>query len=458
MSYNFTGITFAQQKVLPSDDAIIRRAILPDGILYGCKLSYSGSTLTMAAGQLMICGRQIRHPATQNWAITDATSGFARLVLTIDLSRAASKDNFDQVVDSIEYASAEDGFPYLEQNDINISGTRYQVTACVVSLGAGGITGIVSQLEQSRVEGGGGLNFSVVGGKTQPNDPKENTIWVDTDISVTSFSFSVGTPLDPIDGMVWISTGISSSVAFNCLKKGSIMVYPLSVMQYASGAWVAREAYIYQGEWIQFSYLTVYLYNNGETAYAWQGTGTDTGEELIMQVSRGAYSGGYGSYGHKYTAEKVKLPSGLSRLKVKYYCEGTPQDIGAPITAFVLRAAYDDTTCCSDETVVASVPIPYTTEETVVSMVIPESLYGQELYAGAYYHSNANASANFRYHIKEIWLEGGASSGGGGVTTFALNRNTSAPIRAEIDGITYGIDNATLNQGPTESTYDFTVR
>ena len=60
---NFTGVTFAKQKVLPSDDAIIRRAILSDGILYGCEFSYSGSTLTMGAGHLLICGRQARHPS-----------------------------------------------------------------------------------------------------------------------------------------------------------------------------------------------------------------------------------------------------------------------------------------------------------------------------------------------------------------------------------------------------------
>lgn len=147
---NFTGVTFAQQKVLPSDDAIIRRSILSDGILYGCELSYSGSTLTMGAGQLLICGRQIRHPSAQNWAVADATSGYARLVLTVDLTRTSSKDVFEQVVDFIEYATAQDGFPELEQANVNISGSRYQVVACVVSLGPGGITDIVSQLQQSR--------------------------------------------------------------------------------------------------------------------------------------------------------------------------------------------------------------------------------------------------------------------------------------------------------------------
>lgn len=146
MSELFTGITFPQQKVTPSDDATIYRAALADGILSGCDLSYAGSTLTMGAGQLLGCGRQFRHTAVQNWAVTGANSGYARLVLTIDTTRASTKDSFDQIVDTIEYASSLDGFLQLQQDDINEAGTIYQIAVCVVSLGAGGITGIVEKL------------------------------------------------------------------------------------------------------------------------------------------------------------------------------------------------------------------------------------------------------------------------------------------------------------------------
>lgn len=149
MSTNFTGVTFAHQHVAPADDAIIRRSILTDGILSGCKLGYSGSTLTMAAGHLMICGRQILHSVSQNWAVTEASSGFARLLLTIDLSRTSTSDEFDQVVDTIEYADAVGNFPSLTMEDINNTGTRYQMVVCTVSLGRDGITGIVSQAEAS---------------------------------------------------------------------------------------------------------------------------------------------------------------------------------------------------------------------------------------------------------------------------------------------------------------------
>ena len=250
MSSNFTGITFPKQRVAPSDDAIIRRAILPDGILTGCDISYSGSTLTMAAGQLMICGRQVRHPSSQNWAVVDATSGYARLLLTIDTTRTSTKDVFDQVLDTIEYASSEDGFPDLETADINVSGTRYQVAACVVSLGAVGITGIKSQLEKSAVDGAG-VNFKVVGGVTQPTDPSENTIWVNTSVDISGWVFSASEPAEPVEGLAWLETGAYSNVEFNALKKGDIRVYPLAAKQYVSGAWVEKSALSYQnGTWV----------------------------------------------------------------------------------------------------------------------------------------------------------------------------------------------------------------
>ena len=157
MSANFTGVTFPNQKVTPANDAVIRRAIFDDGILTGCDLSYSGSTLTMTAGQFMICGRQIIHPSSQNWAVTEATSGYARLVLTIDVTRTSTKDTFDQVVDEIQYATDANGFADLTTADINATGTRYQVAVCVVSLGPGGITGIASKLDVTEGGGAGGV-------------------------------------------------------------------------------------------------------------------------------------------------------------------------------------------------------------------------------------------------------------------------------------------------------------
>ena len=51
--------------------------------------------------------------------------------------------------------------------------------------------------------GGGfvGLNFEIVGGTTQPSNPKENTIWVNTDQEITNWLF------DNLPGTIVESTG-----------------------------------------------------------------------------------------------------------------------------------------------------------------------------------------------------------------------------------------------------------
>ena len=107
---------------------------------------------------------------------------------------------------------------------------------------------------------GGGLNFKVVG-NPQPANPKENTIWLNTDVDITGHYLQAEQPAEMAEGEVWISTGTASQVAFNAAKKGTVMVYPISAKQYVSGAWVDKTAKIYQnGEWVDW---INYLYNAG---------------------------------------------------------------------------------------------------------------------------------------------------------------------------------------------------
>lgn len=107
------------------------------------------------------------------------------------------------------------------------------------------------------------LSFAVVG-NPQPENPKENTIWVDTDVEITGWDFSAAEPANPAEGMVWFSTGTASSVAFNALKENSVMVYPLSAKQYSGGAWVSRTARSrMDDQWVDWFVWNGQLYQNG---------------------------------------------------------------------------------------------------------------------------------------------------------------------------------------------------
>lgn len=102
--------------------------------------------------------------------------------------------------------------------------------------------------------GGGGLNFAIVGGLTQPTSPKENTIWVKTETSISGWVFSPTEPTNPEGGTVFFKTDLTSSVGFNALRKNEIAVLPTSAQQHIGGQWKNVEAHAYiGGKWVQFS-------------------------------------------------------------------------------------------------------------------------------------------------------------------------------------------------------------
>lgn len=111
--------------------------------------------------------------------------------------------------------------------------------------------------------GGGGalLNFEVVGGTTEPTNPKENTIWVNMASAITGWYFGSDEPDVREEGTLWITTGVSSNGAFNALKKNGLKVYPISAKHYRSGVWVEKPVKIYQnGAWSGFIDWDTYLY------------------------------------------------------------------------------------------------------------------------------------------------------------------------------------------------------
>lgn len=147
---SLTGITFANQKITPSDDGRLYGAMLADGILTGCGITFAAATLSVAAGSLLIGTRELR-TSGETLSVTGATSGYARVIIDIDLTRAATKTSFEQAQFQIQYAASLDAFAALEQQDINTAGTHYQAAFCVLSLGTAGITGVVSSLANARV-------------------------------------------------------------------------------------------------------------------------------------------------------------------------------------------------------------------------------------------------------------------------------------------------------------------
>lgn len=94
--------------------------------------------------------------------------------------------------------------------------------------------------------GGVPLNFKVVG-NPKPTNPKENTIWLNTDEKITGYYFQEKQPENMQNGEVFVATGSKSNASFNALKKNGITVYPLKAQQMVSGTLKDVEAKIYKG-------------------------------------------------------------------------------------------------------------------------------------------------------------------------------------------------------------------
>lgn len=110
--------------------------------------------------------------------------------------------------------------------------------------------------------GGAGLKLKVVGGTAAPANPKENTVWVDTDTEIEGWAFSSTQPESPKEGMLWFKTTERSSAAMNIDKKNTVMLYPGGCSQYIGGAWVSRDAQSFiGGKWVDWR---TYFYNKGD--------------------------------------------------------------------------------------------------------------------------------------------------------------------------------------------------
>ena len=151
------GITFDNQTVAAKDHGALFAGILDDGVVSGCALSFSGSTLTIAPGYLIACGRLIRNTASQSVTVT-GSSGYSQVILTVDVSGGGSF-SFSSVNANTP------SFPALTQEDINDGvSTTYQMQICVLAMGAAGITAINEDFATAQpVIGDGTISASKLG-------------------------------------------------------------------------------------------------------------------------------------------------------------------------------------------------------------------------------------------------------------------------------------------------------
>ena len=144
MSSSIHGINFDNQTVTAKDHGRLFECCIEDGILSGCELSFSGTALTVTPGYFLVAGREMKLTANAAVVIDGATSGYARVLISIDLTQTSTSSDFEQAAFTVEYAAEVSGFSALTQDDVNGTGTLYEFPLCVAALGSSGIASIYS--------------------------------------------------------------------------------------------------------------------------------------------------------------------------------------------------------------------------------------------------------------------------------------------------------------------------
>ena len=144
----FKGITFAGQNVTPKNDGGLYNAHYGDGILWGCSMNISGDDLVIQSGEFIMGGRVVQVDGATNVDLSgrSLTTGYIQVIMNADLSQGEGNQWYTTFVES-----ATTTFPALTQDDINDTGTLYQLQLAVVQISGGNLTNITSSVESSRL-------------------------------------------------------------------------------------------------------------------------------------------------------------------------------------------------------------------------------------------------------------------------------------------------------------------
>lgn len=138
----FKGITFAGQNVTPKNDGGLYQAHYGDGILWGCSMAISGDDLVIQSGEFIMGGRVVQVDGATNVDLSGRTlqTGYIQVIMNADLSQGEGSQWYTTFVES-----ATTTFPALTKDDINDTGTLYQLELAVVQISGGNLTSIVTQ-------------------------------------------------------------------------------------------------------------------------------------------------------------------------------------------------------------------------------------------------------------------------------------------------------------------------
>jgi hypothetical protein len=128
MAVSAIPVTFEGCHIAPSDDGAAWAACMTDGISSGCDITKSGSTITITAGKIVAAGRTVRVPSS---GTLSSSNDYARVILTIDLTQSGDS----RAAITVQSRTSSNLWSSLTKDDINGSGTKYQLVLAIISGG-----------------------------------------------------------------------------------------------------------------------------------------------------------------------------------------------------------------------------------------------------------------------------------------------------------------------------------
>lgn len=130
---------------------IFKYLISTDGIIMGCELSFRENLITISEGYFILQGRIVQIQTEEKIEIDPKlTNGYLRLRYRIDLEKVACADAFLQGYFEEDY-SDKIAFDELLQENINKTGTLFDIEFAVLEISNGKLQTLIRQLKKSEI-------------------------------------------------------------------------------------------------------------------------------------------------------------------------------------------------------------------------------------------------------------------------------------------------------------------
>ena len=195
----FKGITFAGQNVTPKNDGGLYQAHCGDGILWGCSMAVSSDDLVVQSGEFIMCGRVVQVDGATSVSMTGhgLTTGYIRVIMNADMSQPEGS----QWYATYDTSASLSGFGALTTDDINDTGTLYQIALAIVDVSGGDPQNVYSSMGKSGIVVGGNILIP----RTSTADARINVNDTGTVLNIgkfTSGSAVGGINIDSTDAVI----------------------------------------------------------------------------------------------------------------------------------------------------------------------------------------------------------------------------------------------------------------